>query len=155
MMKFLLKRSRGMTLVEVLAALVIVSIIIIFIFNIIKSSTIQGVQQTKETNNLFDTTYTLKVLTKDIRRSISVETTQSQLKLTFPSSVSNNNTVTYFLENRQLKRRNKEQIEIITDNISCAQFTSPKQNVISIKLSHNNDCSESKSTEVYLRTGEE
>ncbi len=100
-MRHLLKSKRGMTLIEVLAVTVIISIVASLIFNIIQSSVTQQAQQTKEANNLNDITYALKVVTKDIRRSVEAEANTSELTLTFL----NGDTTTYFLLDEQLQKK--------------------------------------------------
>lgn len=146
-MRHLLKSKRGMTLIEVLAVTVIISIVASLIFNIIQSSVTQQAQQTKEANNLNDITYALKVVTKDIRRSVEAEANTSELTLTFL----NGDTTTYFLLDEQLQKESGEKVEIITDGIGCAEFSGT--DVISIKLSNTSVCPEVPSTEIQLRKG--
>ncbi len=152
-MIFRIKSELGMTLIEVLATLVIASIIAIFIFNIIKSSTDQNIQQTEETGNLFDISYALKVITKDIRRSEDVEIDGSELELILHNSIE----VKYIIEGSQ---QNKELIKYIDGvktetlyGIGCfkVSFTNLEEKVISLELANKNDCSSSKKTEVHLR----
>ncbi len=139
-----------MTLVEVLAALVITSIIAIFIFSIINSSANQNKQQTEETGDLFNISYALKVITKDIRRSKDVEIGRYQLKLTFPD----NRNVKYVLEgNQQKKELIKYTNDVKTETLSgigCFNV-SITENVISLELDNKIDCSSSKNTEIHLR----
>lgn len=146
-MRHLLKSKRGMTLIEVLAVTVIISIVASLIFNIIQSSVTQQAQQTKEANNLNDITYALKVVTKDIRRSVEAEANTSELTLTFL----NGDTTTYFLLDEQLQKKSGGKVEIITDGIGCAEFSGT--DVISIKLSNTSVCPEVPSTEIQLRKG--
>ena len=146
-MKILLKSTRGMTLVEILAVTVITSIIAILVFSLIQSSIKQQVQQTKETSNLNDITYALKVVTKDIRRSTSARVDKGNLELTFPNA----SKAIYSVENEKLKKTTGGKVEIITDGIGCANFSG--KDVISIKLSNTSGCSEGQSTEIHLRKG--
>lgn len=146
-MKYIGKNNRGMTLIEVLATLVITAIVAILIFNIIQSSTKQKFLQTREADNLYNVTYALKVITKDIRRSIATIATTSELKLTFPDSEA-----TYFLENGHLKKRAEGKSEVITE-LGCAQFIAPQSHIILIKLSNTSNCAEGKNTEIHLRKG--
>lgn len=149
-MKFRIKREHGMTLVEVLAALVITSVVAIFIFSIIQSSVEQNVKQKTEADILFDITYALKIVTKDIRRSIDAIATTSELNLKLPDA----SEVIYYLEEGYLKRKPKGKVaEVITDNIGCAQFIPHKKDVILIKLSYTNNCEEGRNTIIHLRKG--
>lgn len=159
-MKYFQKNKQGLTLIEVLAVTVIISIVAILIFSIIQSSLELRSKQTKETNELFDITYALKLVTKDIRRSIAAEAKITELKLTFPDSKSDNS-VTYLFEDHQLKKKTIRDVnglkteteELITNGIGCAEFKPVENNVISIKLSNTSDCSHGQNTEIHLRNG--
>lgn len=97
-MKSLIKNTRGMTLIEILAVTVITSIIAVLVFSIIHLSVTQQVKQTRETASLNDVTYALKVVTKDIRRSKNADIIDKKLELEFPDG----SVVTYSLEGTQL-----------------------------------------------------
>lgn len=146
-MKILIKNMRGMTLVEILAVTVITSIIAILVFSLIQSSIKQQIQQTKETGDLNDITYALKVVTKDIRRSTSARVDEGNLVLIFP----NTSKSSYSADNGKLNKTTGDKIEIITDGIGCAEFSG--EDVISIKLSNTSLCPEEPSTEIHLRKG--
>lgn len=143
------ENKQGLTLIEVLAVTVIISIIAILIFSIIQSSLDQRVKQTKETKDLFDITYALKVVTKDIRRAVTASANGTTLFLKFPDDEA----ATYLLENNELKREANGETEVITNGIGCAEFTG--NTVISIRLSNTTDCSQGQTTEIHLRTGDE
>lgn len=68
-MKKILKNEKGVTLVELLAVIIIISLIV----GLVSSIQIFGVQQynnqMKKDNQLSDITFALKVITKDIRKS--------------------------------------------------------------------------------------
>ena len=61
--------QKGLTLVEVMAVIAIMSIIFIMICNIQSTSNDQFTMQTEKNNELTDLSYTLKVITKDMRIS--------------------------------------------------------------------------------------
>ena len=61
--------QKGLTLVELMAVIVIMSILFIFVSRIQLTSNDQYTLQTEKNNQLTDLSYTLKVLTKDIRKS--------------------------------------------------------------------------------------
>lgn len=69
-MKNINKDNNGLTLVEVLAVVVILSIISISVMNILINSSKTHNNQVIENQQLMDVTYVAKVLTKDIRKSI-------------------------------------------------------------------------------------
>lgn len=61
--------QKGLTLVELLAVIVIMSILFVLISNIQFTSSEQYMVQTEKNNQLTDLSYTLKVLTKDLRKT--------------------------------------------------------------------------------------
>ncbi|CAM5183046.1 hypothetical protein UACE39S_05328 [Ureibacillus acetophenoni] len=67
------KNESGVTLVEVLAVMVLFSIIALFVFTIISSSTKQQTEQTMESLELQDGAYLLKQITRDLRKSVKVD----------------------------------------------------------------------------------
>lgn len=67
-MKKLLKNERGVTLAEVLAVFVIGAILVVILSSIITIMNKQQNVQTTESKGIFDLTYALKVITKDIRQ---------------------------------------------------------------------------------------
>lgn len=61
--------ERGLTLIEVLATIILLFIISAFVFNFIITSKEEHNAQAASNQELFDNTYILKLLTKDIRKS--------------------------------------------------------------------------------------
>ncbi|MGE7092975.1 PilW family protein [Lysinibacillus sp. NPDC048646] len=61
--------QRGLTLMEVLAAVTITSIISVLIYGILFNSKEQYNTQTEKNEQLSDMSYALKVITKDLRKS--------------------------------------------------------------------------------------
>lgn len=61
--------QKGLTLVEVMAVIAIMSVILIIICSIQWTSNEQYTIQAEKNNQLTDISYTLKVITKDIRKS--------------------------------------------------------------------------------------
>lgn len=68
-MKNYLYNEKGITLVEVLAVLVIGTIILLLISNIHLFSQKQYKSQSEKTRHLYDVTYAVKVITKEIRKA--------------------------------------------------------------------------------------
>ncbi|WP_096550728.1 PilW family protein [Ureibacillus thermosphaericus] len=65
--------QQGLTLVEVLAVIIILSIIFTFIFSIMNSSISQHSEQGKEVQQIQSGAYILKQITKDMRKSYRIE----------------------------------------------------------------------------------
>lgn len=61
--------QKGLTLVEVLAVLAIMSVILMMIFGVQFNSKEQYTSQTEKNRELTDISYVLKVITRDIRKS--------------------------------------------------------------------------------------
>lgn len=72
-MKSLLKNNKGLTLVELLAVIVISSIIMIVLFSIFLNGQNQAQTQRDKNLQLIDVAYVLKVLTREIRKTDIVE----------------------------------------------------------------------------------
>ena len=68
-----IKNSRGVSLIEILAATVLISIISLLVFDIVNASQKQSIEQTKEGQQINDAAYVLKVITKDVRKTSKVE----------------------------------------------------------------------------------
>ena len=66
------KNERGLSLIEVLASFILISIILVLVFSIVVSSQKQNIDQTKEATQINDASYVLKILTKDIRNTNQV-----------------------------------------------------------------------------------
>lgn len=62
----------GFTLVETLAAIVLLSIVMILVFSTLNSSVEQNKEQTAEAFQINDAAFTLKQITKDIRKSYRI-----------------------------------------------------------------------------------
>lgn len=65
--------QQGLTLVEVLAVIIILSIIFTFIFSIMNSSISQHSEQGKEVQQIQSGAFVLKQITKDMRKSYRIE----------------------------------------------------------------------------------
>lgn len=76
-----LKNNRGITLVELLAVIVIGSILIILISNIHVFGHKQSNKQSEKSASLFDVSYAAKVITKEIRKAETVKVEENILTL--------------------------------------------------------------------------
>lgn len=72
-----LKNQQGVSLVEVLGGIVILSFVGILLLSIISSGQKQYTNQSEKNQELKDISYKLKVLTKDIRKAESVKSNAS------------------------------------------------------------------------------
>ncbi|RNF41273.1 prepilin-type N-terminal cleavage/methylation domain-containing protein [Planococcus salinus] len=82
-----MESEKGITLVELLAALVISSIIVVLAMNIFSTGQNQYNSQNIKVEQLNDVRYALKVITKEIRQADKVEIEDPHLKLGTDSSV--------------------------------------------------------------------
>lgn len=72
-MKEYFKNYMGFTLIETLAAIVILSIVMLLVFSTLNSSVEQNKEQTAEAFQINDAAYTLKQITKDIRKTYRID----------------------------------------------------------------------------------
>ncbi|KGR84813.1 prepilin-type N-terminal cleavage/methylation domain-containing protein [Lysinibacillus odysseyi] len=86
-MKNLKKDNSGLTLIEILAVVIILSLISIIIMNILTNSSKTHKNQVIENQQLVDVTYLSKVLTKDIRKSTHYEKLRDYGNFKITSSV--------------------------------------------------------------------
>ena len=61
--------QKGLTLVEMLAVIALLSVTMVFIFSMQLTSNQQYTLQTKQNTEIADLSYTLKMLTKDLRKA--------------------------------------------------------------------------------------
>ena len=81
-MKRIVIDQRGITLVEILAAVVIIGFLSILILNIQAKSSDQYNNQLSKNQQLNEISYVLKVITKDIRKSTNIsyiDSTEEQI----------------------------------------------------------------------------
>lgn len=71
--------ERGLTLLELLAVMAISSVIILLILNVHVFGQKQYKEQSTKVEQLYDVTYVAKVITKEIRKSVSAETDGSKI----------------------------------------------------------------------------
>jgi len=104
-----MNNEKGITLVELLAAIAISSIIAIFIIAIYLSIQKQYTGQSKQIKNLTDVTIAAKAITKDLRSAIEVEVDENNDKEIFIKIQTNERPeeITYtFDEEQNILRRN-------------------------------------------------
>jgi len=101
------KQQQGFTLVEVLAVVVIISIISVLLFRILNSSVSTHQKQTTKNRNLQDTSYALKLITKDFRKAQAFDPDS------YTFTASDGTTQAYALSNNTITRNG----EVIATNI--------------------------------------
>lgn len=78
-MRFI-KNNRGFTLVEVLAVILILSIVSTILFSILSSSKETNKKQLENNEQLSELSYVLKLITKDMRKTITYDPNNSTFK---------------------------------------------------------------------------
>lgn len=124
------KQRQGFTLVETLVVVVIISIISVLLFSILSSSTSTQQKQTTKNKNLQDTSYVLKLITKDFRKATEFDDATD----TFTTS---DGQQTYTLSNNTITRNG----EIIANNIKEFKLEAKKDTpvVLTIKIVNTSD----------------
>ncbi|MGG2053668.1 prepilin-type N-terminal cleavage/methylation domain-containing protein [Lysinibacillus pakistanensis] len=117
-----LRNSKGLTLFEVLAVVVILAIVSMLSISIVTSATKQQIEQSAHNRDIKDLSFALKVITKDFRKSDNLITesddttdppTESHTLLLGDEIVS-----TYRLENNQIIRNSNGSDEILAYKIT-------------------------------------
>ncbi|MEK3995767.1 prepilin-type N-terminal cleavage/methylation domain-containing protein [Psychrobacillus sp. FSL K6-2365] len=142
--------EKGITLVELLAAVVLASIVMLLVFSVLMSGTKQYKGQLEKNNQLTDISYALKMITKDIRKTkepqiISV----SEIELNGINYSKVGNTIT---RNGDVIARNIE-IFKVKDNYGTEHYD--EKNIKWFIEVKSLDQKETKKTEIYLRKGDE
>lgn len=125
-MKKTAKLQHGMTLVEVLAVLVIVSIISVLLFNILGSSTSTHQKQSTKNEELRNASYALKLITKDFRRARNFD--ESTYTFTIDSQ-----SYVYTISNNTITRNG----ETVANNIESFSL-SYVNNILTVNLKSQN-----------------
>ena len=145
-MKRYLKSEKGITLVEVLAVIIIGSIIMLLIFNVHLFSQKQYKSQSEKSRHLYDVTYAAKVITKEIRKAEKVTVKDNMLTLTLNES---NETIFEWGNNAIVKNGNPFILEISKFEVE----RDVQKLVIAIESIKQNGENESIETAIYVREG--
>lgn len=145
-----IKQQHGLTLIEVLAALVIVSIVSVLLVSILSSSTSNHQKQVTKNKELQDASYALKIITKDFRRAINYEENNSN---TGTIVLRNNTHIVYHLTDKGTLTRQKNvdggttmSEEVIATNIVNFPMKKEDKNIIVKLIDKNNVTFETKLT---------
>jgi prepilin-type N-terminal cleavage/methylation domain-containing protein len=140
-----MKNNKGLTLIEVLSTLVILSIIMILTFNLISRTSAESNKQSKDNQELRSISYVLKLVTKDVRQSVnSIDSSIDEFKLVNAYSSTNDVTYSYDPTTLTLRRNN----QIVSTNIRSFDTT---HSPTFIKIYIENDKQESVTTTLYYR----
>ncbi|MGE6514519.1 PilW family protein [Lysinibacillus sphaericus] len=140
----ILKNNRGLTLVELLAVIVILGIVSTLLMNILVSSSETNKKQLANNQQLTELSYVLKIITKDMRRTTTFDTTDSTFK-------NNDNTTQYtylFDMEANTVTRNGEIIAINIDTFSIIPVTN------SIKFNIESTNGHKITTQLSFRSGD-
>ncbi|SEM51711.1 Type IV pilin N-term methylation site GFxxxE [Paenisporosarcina quisquiliarum] len=142
--------EKGITLVELLAAVVLASIVMLLVFSVLMSGTKQYKNQLEKNNQLTDISYALKMITKDIRKTENPQIiSKSEIELNGINYSKVGNTIT---RNGDVIARDIE-IFFVDDGYETGKYN--EKNIkwfIEIKSL---DQKETKKTEIYIRKGDE
>lgn len=132
----LLRNSKGFTLFEVLAVIVILAIVSMLSISLVTSATKQQIEQSTHNHDIKELSYALKVITKDFRKSEKMtheidDTTTPETTL-YIFTLSNDKEIsTYKLENHQIIRSSPASQEVIAINVEDFEIIGGSIKIIS------------------------
>lgn len=144
-----LKEERGLTLIEVLAATVVGTIVILLIGNTLLFGLKQYKNQSEKAQDLTSVTIVAKAVTKDIRKAMSVEIEDGDLILEIEDENENEKVIYKFDTENRIILKNEQDfytgIELFKISMSNNKLT------LIIKGKDKNGTPEEINTELYLR----
>ena len=138
-----MKNENGLTLIEVLCTLIILSIITIISFSLISISHANHQTQKDHINELNKNTYVLKIISNDFRETIEIEEVGGEV--IFLKHDLSNVTYTFDALNNILYRNNI----VLVENLN--RFSIKKIDNTSFELTISNRKNEELKTTLYLR----
>lgn len=139
-MKKQTNNERGITLVELLAAIVLASIVMLLIYSVLMTGTKQYKSQFDKNKQVTEISYTLKMITKDIRKT--------EKPILISSSEIDLNGIKYSKNGSNITR-NGVVIASVIDSFNVV--VDDDRWIIEIKSAENK---ETKKTEIYIRKGD-
>ncbi|MFK5706492.1 PilW family protein [Lysinibacillus boronitolerans] len=140
--------QKGLTLVELLAAIVITTIIVLFLYNLITLGLNQNNLQSQKNNDIKDASYALKLMTEDLRKtSLDVQKIDEIIEESSTLKV-NNNTYSHN-ENTQTLELNNVTIARQIKNFNIFNVSS-----VGVKLSIETTNGKKYSAVIMLREGD-
>ena len=145
----ILKNQRGMTLVEILAAVLLMGLVSVLILNVLVESTNQYKEQLSKDKQLNDVSYVLKVITKDMRKS-----TASQINPIANGIEVNGNKYQFDKSDYTIKKNNETLINNIDTFTVTKSLNDNEWNIyIKEKSDNRSKLTEAKTT-IVLRSGD-
>lgn len=133
-MKHLLRSQQGLSLVELIAALAIMSFISVIIYSVLISGEKQYNSQSQDNQELSDIAYALKVLTKEIRKSENVQVVDNSLIISGVTYAYSPDSKT-ILKNGTPYLQNIEAFTVSKDNtVVSIAITGAQQKSVSTKI---------------------
>lgn len=139
-MKKQTNNERGITLVELLAAIVLASIVMVLLYSVLMTGTKQYKSQFDKNKQVTEISYTLKMITKDIRKT--------EKPILISSSEIDLNGIKYSKNGSNITR-NGVVIASVIDRFNVV--VDGDRWIIEIKSAGNE---ETKKTEIYIRKGD-
>ncbi|MFF2755068.1 PilW family protein [Psychrobacillus sp. NPDC058041] len=139
-----LNTEKGVTLVELLAAIVLASLVMVLVYSVLMTSTKQYNYQLEKSNQLTDISYALKIITKDIRKTEKPQiVNESEIDL---------NGIKYSFNNNMITRNGVA----IANSIKGFRVEGNSVKwIIEIKSSDPKGVEKTEKTEIYLRKGDD
>ncbi|TXL62480.1 hypothetical protein FHP05_11780 [Cerasibacillus terrae] len=144
------QNEKGLTLVEILATTVLLSIIIIFISSLLMFAQKQFSAQTEDTEELFDVTYVSQMILKDVRKA-------TEKPIVSENKVEVNQQAYEFIEHSKTLEKNGVPIskditsftvELEEDKFSLSLISQTNKKVETMIMIRGADCDEEAETEI-------
>lgn len=139
--------EKGSSLVEVLAIVIILSIVGSILFGVIIQGKEQYEDQSQTNQELSDLSYSLKLFTKDLRKALSVESTSAN-RMTIKDESGSIDHLEYFPIEKKLIKNGDPYIDNVVEFI----FSKNGLNVEIINIKLQNESNEI-STQIVVRSG--
>jgi len=148
-MKKYLNNEKGLTLVEILAVIIIGSIILLLISNVHLFGQKQYKNQSEKTGYLYDVTYAAKVITKEIRKAEKVVLKDNILTLTLNEA----NETIFELQNDAILKNTNPFVFGISKFVIIPAEDNERKLKLEIDSIEQVGKNESINTEIHLREG--
>lgn len=147
-MKKNLSNDRGVTLVELLAGLVIATILMIIVVNITLTIQSQFTDQSDDAEGLFNVTLAVKDITREIRRNPAAVSIPDNHTIIF--NVSTENEIIFKFQDNTLLKNNKNFINGI-ESFHVEIVELDNKEVVTLKIESNEESKKSIDTQIVIR----
>lgn len=140
--------EKGITLVELLASIVLASIIMLLVYSVLMTGIKQYNNQFEKNNQQTDISYTLKIITKDIRKTANpIWKSNKEIEL---------NGINYSFDGNTITRNGLVIAPSIVDfNVQEETQEEDRKWIITVTSSTKQGNKKTETTTIYLRKGEE